>query len=40
MTITDESPYIVKMPKKLLAVTEFNKLVIDRMIQGLKSNED
>lgn len=40
MTITGESPYIVKMPKKLLAVTEFNKLVIDRMIQGLKSNED
>lgn len=39
MTITDDSPYKVKMPKKLLAVTEFNKLVIDRMILGLKRTE-
>lgn len=40
MTVTDDSPYLVKMPKKLLAVNEFNQLVINRMIMGLQRTEN
>ncbi|MGM0339106.1 nucleoside hydrolase [Enterococcus sp. AZ007] len=38
MSLSDESKYIVKMPKKLLNISVFNQLVIKRMTAGLKSN--
>lgn len=35
MTMIDESSYLIKMPKRLLAISAFNQLVIGRMISGL-----
>ena len=34
--LTEKSIYSVRMPKKLLTVSEFNQLIIDRMVKGLQ----
>ena len=36
MLLTEKSIYPVRMPKKLLAISEFNQLIIDRMVKGLQ----
>ncbi|MDT2760352.1 nucleoside hydrolase [Enterococcus xiangfangensis] len=37
--LTDKSKNLVKMPKRLLAISEFNQLVIRRMVNGLRQTK-
>lgn len=40
LTLAQQSDYLVKMPQKLLDLTSFNQLVIQRMVQGLTRSID
>ncbi|MGX7203585.1 nucleoside hydrolase [Enterococcus pingfangensis] len=39
IAVTNKSKKFVKMPKQLLAISEFNQLVIKRMVMGLKKTK-